>query len=85
MAVVKGSWLYEVKFLGLLGTRRVRLGIHEGSEMEKTVAQKTSFSYFFQLDVIYKWKILYVSKTYKAHLKNNTKFPSMKFMDKVAI
>lgn len=54
MAVVKGSWLYEVKFLGLLGTRRVRLGIHEGSEMEKTVAQKTSFSYFFQLDVIYK-------------------------------
>lgn len=47
MAVVKGSCLYEVKFLGLLGTIRVRLGIREGSEMEKTVAQKTPFSYFF--------------------------------------
>lgn len=54
MTVVKGSWLYEVKFLGLLGAIRMRLGICEGSEMEKTVAQKTPFSYFFQLEVTYK-------------------------------
>lgn len=46
--MVEGSWLHEVKVLGLARGNKSEIGGTEGSKMERTVAQKTPFSYFFQ-------------------------------------